>query len=440
VTAQPRLFAIAVLLLAEVSIGGAAPCAAAEEHLVYWPLVTDGKEYRRVSYPHQAGSLLVLADTEVVLEARRAPVSYWPITREYLADFAKHPPPVPGSIEIVDGSGAVTVAEPESLVVWHPLGVGAGPAELVHGENAGSFYQGYLQAAYAAAEEEREYQRILGAHQAAVEAWIRMAAERRGQNMPPPPPELDIEKPEPFHAFATEPRQAAVVSLPEGTYTVRIRGPDGRIVPGSERELISFAPLARAVGYVLRPEDRWTRPVISFAPDEAIYTTGRTDLFLQPVPVVEYDARRHARLFRPQSVEVAAPSLTVWTPDEERDWANDEATLALWDGNAMLDAVPRRPYRVRQLAGTSRGYEIEEFASDGGALEPDFYAMRVGKHAKLTQVGLVTDGVAGDPVIGSIREVRRVTMPNEALLFLPALLPLAIGVGLRLSPLRPLRR
>jgi hypothetical protein len=440
VIGQPRLFAIAVLLLAEVSIGGAAPCAAAEEQLVYWPLVTDGKEYRRVSYPHQAGSLLVLADTEVVLEARRAPVSYWPITREYLADFAKHPPPVPASIEIVDGSGAVTVAEPESFVVWHPLGVGAGPAELVHGEKAGSFYQGYLQAAYAAAEEEREYQRILGAHQAAVEAWIRMAAARRGQNMPPPPPEMDVEKPAPFHAFATEPRQAAVVSLPEGAYTVRIRGPDGRIVPGSERELISFAPLARAVGYVLRPEDRWTRPVISFAPDEAIYTTGRTDLFLQPVPVVEYDARRHARLFRPQSVEVADPSRTVWTPDEERDWANDEAALALWDGNAMLDAVPRRPYRVRQLAGTSRGYELEELASDGGALEPDFYAMRVGKDANLTQVGLVTDGVAGDPLIGSIREVRRVTMPNEALLFLPALLPLAIGVGLRLSPLRPLRR
>jgi hypothetical protein len=141
-----------------------------------------------------------------------------------------------------------------------------------------------------------------------------MAAERRGQNMPSPPPELDIEKPEPFHAFATEPRQAAVVSLPEGTYTVRVRGADGAIVPGSERELISFAPLDWAVGYVLRPENRWTRPVISFAPDEAIYTTGRTDLFFQPVRVVEYDARRYARLFRPQSVEVADPSLTVWTP------------------------------------------------------------------------------------------------------------------------------
>jgi hypothetical protein len=440
VIARAALWAVAALLSLGGTIGGTAPCAAAAEQLVYWPLITDGKEYRRVPYPEEAGSLLVLADTDVVIEARRAPVSYWPITREYFADFSKHPPPVPGNVEIVDGSGAVTVAEPESFVVWHPLGIGAGPAELVHGEKAVAFYEGYLQAARAAAEEEREYQRILGAHQAAVEAWIRMAAERRGQNMPPPPPELDIEKPEPFHAFATAPRQAAVVSLPEGTYTMRIRDPDGQIVPGSERELGSFAPLGRAVGYVLRPEDRWTRPVISFAPDEAIYTTGRTDLFFQPVPVLEYDARRYARLFRPQSVEVVDPSLTAWTPREERAWVDDEVALALWDGDARFEALPRRPYRVRQLAGTSRGYEIEEFATEESPLEPDFYAMRVPQDAELRQIGLLAGGAASDPVDGSIRQVRVVALPGEALLFLAALLPLAIGLGLRIARLPWLRR
>ena len=139
--------------------------------------------------------------------------------------------------------------------------------------------------------------------------------------MPAPPPELEIVRPEPFHAFATEPRDAAVLSLPEGAYTLRIRGADGEIVPGSERELVSFAPLDRAIGYVLRPEDRWTRPMLSFAPDETIYTTGRTDLFFEPVPVVEYDAGRYTRLFRPQSVEAADAAQTVWTADTEREAA-----------------------------------------------------------------------------------------------------------------------
>lgn len=70
------------------------------------------------------------------------------------------------------------------------------------------------------------------------------------------------------------------------------------------------------IGYVIRPEDRWTRPITRFAPNETIYTytTGKTDLFFQAVPVVEYEASFFTRLFRPQSVEAVDPSLTVWVP------------------------------------------------------------------------------------------------------------------------------
>jgi hypothetical protein len=324
-------------------------------------------------------------------------------------------------------------------VLWHPLGVGAGPAELVRGAAAMELYQDYVQTARAAAEKEQQYQRIVGAHRAAVEAWLRLAAERRGQDMPAPPPELDLKPPEPYHAYATEPRVAAVVSLPEGAYTVRIRDPQGGIVPGSERELVSFAPLDRAVGYVLRPENRWTRPVISFRPDETIYTTGRTDLFVQPVPVVEYDARRFTRLFRPQSVEVADRSQTVWAPDEARGWDGDGGVaLELWDGDALLGTLPRTPYRVTQLAGAARGYAIEAFVPEAGAtLEPDFDAMRLARDAEITEIGLVVDGAAGDPVRASVREVRRVVPPSDAMLFLPALLPLVVGLALRAWRRRP---
>jgi hypothetical protein len=137
---------------------------------------------------------------------------------------------------------------------------------------------------------------------------------------------------------------------------------------------------------------------------------------------------------------VVDPFLTAWTPREERTWVDDAVALALWDGDARLEALPRRPYRVRQLAGTSRGYEIEEFATEEGPLEPDFYAMRVPPDAELRQIGLLAGGAASDPVDGSIRQVRVVALPGEALLFLPALLPLAIGLGLRIARLPWLRR
>jgi hypothetical protein len=423
------------VVIAAVCATAAPYVAEAVEQLVWWPLVTDGQEYRRVPYPQEAGSLLVLADSDIVVEARFAPVSYWPITREYLADVSGQPRAAQGAIEIVDGSGQATVIEPEPYVLWHPLGVGAGPARLIHGEAAVTFYDGYLEDARAAAASEREYQRLLGLHQAAVEAWLRLAAERRGQNMPAPPPELEIEPPEPFHVFASEPRHAAVLSLPEGTYTLRLRSADGEIVPGSERELVSFGPLDRAIGYVLRPEDRWTQPVLSFAPDETIYTTGRTNLFFEPVPVVEYDAERYARLFRPQSVEVADAAQTLWTADLARQDADNGVALGLWNGDTLVDTLPQTPYRVAQLAGASRGYLIEPFAPESSALEPDFHAMRVPREAEVTRVGLLAEGAAEAPPRAD-RQLRKIAPWPEALLFLPALLPLVVGVAIRIGSRR----
>ena len=424
--------AVAVMLSVMLCLTLLAPVPArAKEQLVYWPLVTNGTEYRRISYPNQAGSLVVLADKEVVIEARYAPVSYWPITREYLADFSQKLRLANGNIEIVDESGKITVVAPEPYVLWYPAGVGAGPSVLARGTEALELYEDYVKDARSAAEAAQEYQRIVAERHAAAAAWMRMAAERP-KFLPPPPPELTLEEPERFQAFATEPREAAVISLPEGAYTVRIRDAGNQIVPGSERKLVSFGALNQAVGYVLRPADRWTQPIFSFAPDETIYTAGRTDLFFQPVPVVQYEARRFTRLFRPQSVEITDPTLTMWVPREESDVLADGAALALWHGDSVTATSPRTPYRVVQFAAASRGYTIEEFApTSNSSLKPDFYAMRVGGDSAVTRVSLFL-GDSGKPASVSERQIRQVSLPAEPLLFLPALLPLAVGLALRL--------
>jgi hypothetical protein len=420
-----------LMLVAWFCVATAPALGQVDRQVVYWPLVTDGTEYRRVSYPLEAGSLVVLADTEIVIEARLAPVSYWPISREYLPDLSGEPELLRGSVEIVDGSGTISILEPEPYVLWYPGGAAAGPSELVHGETAKTFYEDYVQKARSAADRLKEYQRVVAEHRRMVEAWIQMAAERRGQNMPPPPPELDLQAPEVFQAFATEPREAFIVSFPAGSYEVQFRGADGNIVPGSGRKLVSFGPLDQGIGYVLRPENRWTQPVVSFAPDEIIYTTGGTDLFFQPVPVVEYPAQLFTRLFRPQSIEAADPSLTLWVPGKENDGGNESAALALWQGDSRGEALPRNGYRVNQLAGSGRGYTIDEFLPNAGAsLHPDFTAMRLEPNRAVTQVSLVR-GTEGNQVKASERAVKLVSPPAEPLLFLPALLPLALGVALR---------
>jgi hypothetical protein len=409
--------------------------AAAKEQLVYWPLVSDGTEYRRVSYPNEAGPLRVLAGTEVVLDLRRAPVSYWPITREHLADLSAGSEVTEGTLEIVGASGDATSYRPEVYVIWHPSGVGAGAAQLVRGERAEALYEDYVRRARKAAEQAKQYQQIVAEHQALVEAWLRMAGERRGANVPDPPPELTLAPPPPYYAFATEPRPGFIVSLPPGRYTVRLRGAGGDIVSGSERRLLSFGPIDQGFGYVVRPENRWTQPVVSFAPDEVIYTTGETGLFLEPVPVAEYQALHFTRLFRPQSAEVTDPSLTVWVPRNEKDGAVD-AALAVWNGAERIRTVPRSGYRVLQIPDASRGYRIEEFHPTADeALEADFHAMRLDPASAATTVRLLQDG-SGQTLEGSHRRVRSVRPPPQPLLLLPALLPLALGLAVRTAARR----
>jgi hypothetical protein len=246
--------------------------------------------------------------------------------------------------------------------------------------------------------------------------------------MPKPPPQLELQAPESYRGFATEPAEAFILKLPAGTYTLRLRGADGGIVPASERGLVSFAPLDRGIGYVIRPEDRWTQPLVSFAPDEVIYTTGGTDLFFEPLPVAEYEARRFTRLFRPQSVGTADPSLTVWVPvpaPEGPGWP-----LALWEGGERIATLPRTGFRVTQTAGALRGYTIEEFSPDPKASQtPDFTAARLSREVGSARLGLANPD--GSAVERSERQIRVVTPASEPLLFLPALLPLALAIVVR---------
>src|SRR5688500_14279931 len=154
-----RMGALLVLLGASLFMAAMAAVTQDREQVVYWPLVTDGGEYRRVAYPEEAGPILVLADTEVVIDPRRAPVSFWPITREYLADMARSTRVADVELLLLDTSGAARTFEPDQYVVWYPEGVGASLAELVRGEAALTLYNDYVAKARASAAEMQAYQR-----------------------------------------------------------------------------------------------------------------------------------------------------------------------------------------------------------------------------------------------------------------------------------------
>lgn len=397
-----------------------------EEQVVVWPLVGNGGEYRRVAYPRQVDPLRVLADTPIVLEARRAQVYFWPLTREYLADFTALNEPLAGTLEIVSAGGEVRRIAPRRYTLWYPDGAAGGRSELLFDELAQEAYDTYVREARAAAEATRAFEQRRADYYVRVQAWLQQAAARV-QPLPPPPPEFTETEPPPYRAYAAEIEEAPVVSLPPGEYRLRWRGPDGAVVADSERRVVSFAPRRRAVGYRILPEGRWTQAETSYDPDEVLYVGGDDVLYLQPIAVEEYNAALYARLLRPQTLEAPDPSLYVWVPRG----AVSGTRLALWDGGQRLDTVPEVPYRVTQRGGAAFGYSIEPAQAAGATLAPDFVAMRVPPEpARISGLSLI--GPDGVEVPNSRREIRPVRAVLDALVYLPAAIPLLLTILTRL--------
>jgi hypothetical protein len=397
-----------------------------EAQIVVWPLVTNGLEYRRVAHPQQVDTVRVLADTPVVFEARRAEVYFWPLTREYLADFGAQQEPLVGSLEIVSPGGEVRRIAPRRYTTWYPEGVSAGRSELLFDELADAAHSSYQREARQAAEAAQAFEQRRAEHYARAQAWLQQAAAR-AQPLPPPPPEFTEQEPPPYRAYASAIAESPVVSLPAGEYRLRWRGPEGALIAGSERRLVSFGPRRQAVGYRILPESRWTQAEASFDPGEAVYLRGDGALFLQPIAVEEYNANLYARLHRPQTLEAPDPSVHLWVPRGPVVGAQ----LSVLGPAGRQAPIAARPYRVAQQAGTAFGYRVEPFEASSSPLQPDFVAMRLPSEAgPLSRLSLIEP--SGAEVANSQREIRPIRSTPEPLLYAPALIPLLVATVLRL--------
>ncbi len=405
-------------------VGGTERAGEEREELVYYPLVTNGFEYQRVPYPVEVETIRILAGEPVALEARRSLVSFWPITREYLADFAKLDEPVAGSAEVIDQSGTVTTVEPRVYTLWYPEGLFA-EGQLVAGDEAQQTYDTYVAEARAAFEADRQYQMRVARLQAEIDEWLALAAEGV-EPLPDPPAELTEPRPERYRAYASEPAVAPVVALPVGSYTLRWRGLDGEIVPGSERKLVSFDSTRTGVSYTIIPYDRWTQPIFSFDPEEAIYLAAEQDIFLAPLHSSRFNSYLYSRVFEPQTIEAPERTAALWVPDD----ADPDLTgyrLRAWQEGEQAGELPWLGYRVYQVPGATRGYTIEQF-DEPGALQPDFMAMRLPVDQSVTAISLL--GPDGGEVTNSRRDLRRVPTVPRVMLYLPAVAFLGVAASL----------
>jgi len=410
-----RLVPLALGLALVLPIQAAHGAGERERQTVFNGVVFDGEGYRGQFYPGNEQTIHLLADAPNVLVPKVTDVYWWPITREYKADWESTNESLTGTLEVGDLTFPMTVYS-----MRYDGSYAAAATELLTSESAVRAHVENQQA-------RDDYQLALGRyHQdleefdASLEAWGDEIDRRRAEGLatddlpapeqPSPPAQITV--------TVTEPQPGIAFSLPAGEYAMRLRAPDGSIVPGSERTLVAFGPRREGVAYKVIAASRYTLPDASTDPNDIIFVSGEAALYIQPAAQREYDAFYAAKLLHSQQQSVQnRRGVWSWLPAGELP----ASTLSLSANGGPPQPVEADVYYAKQRPGAALGYEIVPYDESAGQGVSTFRAFEV-----RPQAGVMTVSASG--VAGSTREIRTVDTDMGTALLLLAFAPLAAGL------------
>jgi hypothetical protein len=182
-----------------------------------------------------------------------------------------------------------------------------------------------------------------------------------------------------------------------------------------------FAARRVGVGYTVVPQTRWTTPDESPAPTDVIFGEADSTLYLEPRVARELPARSWALLQNPQR---SAADAGDWV------WVNGEllidATFQIASGGQVVAEEPLTAYDVEQVPGRQLGYDVVPHDPEGsGAPAFEAYPLQLAATGARYEVRLVGDD--GQPMPGSVREIRVPADPPVSRLFVLSALPLVLG-------------
>ena len=294
--------------------------------------------------PPQVTELYILADRQHVISPRRTRVYYWSIDREYKPDWAALNERLDGTLEILDARGRLIQEMEKDWYVLVPNLDGGGSGSLLIGDQSQARYEQYQ-------ERRQAYLNRVSAYDQALKVYLEQQEAGEGGLVRPPV------LPEPFNEVDIQvPQQAFIISLPPGTYNLRLRDPAGDIVADTERRMIVISSRRQGVGYNVIPEEKWTRPERSDESDDRIYyTPADTNLYLQARRILEFNEFEFTRLTEPQNT-TASNERWVWVPME--DMLDNSLLISATD--LTQQQVTADIFAVEQLPGictwVSRGF------------------------------------------------------------------------------------
>jgi hypothetical protein len=370
--------------------------------------------------PPSSDTIYILAGETSMISPRNTFIYYWPITNEYRAAWAERNVQLEGTLQITQQGQPSRTIEQTSYTIQYYSGERTPRPLLYLGEEAEAAHQRF--------ESDRAaYQADVRAYEQARVAWLELARELQREEgeqelaLPPMP-----EPPEPLRLFSTGLNRGFPLNLPAGTYNIQTLLPDGTPQAGTARRLVVFEARRVATGYRVIPQARWTMPEEVTDPADAILGNEGGLFYLQPHMIREYPALAYEHLMNPQYQGDTQGAEWRWVLGEPVDGG----TLEVIRNGQLIEQVPLEQYRVRQIPGSTLGYEIlpyDQVEEPGSRRAPDFEGYRIALTGDLPAYAVRLRSPGGAILIGSHRQVRALPpIALRPLLVLP-LLPVFLG-------------
>jgi hypothetical protein len=401
-----------------------------EEAFVYGLNAAIARTFTGTFAPPASSTIYLLADRTSVISPRKTEIYFWPITNDYKANWSILNEPVPGTLEILQRGRVIQAIEPTDYTIHYQREGSEVIATLFTAADAVAAQERF-------AASQKAYQQASREFFQQQQAWLALAGEAnqriaRGEQATIPPAPTP---PEPLTVSSNGLNNGVPVQLPAGSYQIRVRAPDGSIVPSSTRDLVVFAPRRASIGYMVVPATRWTTPDQIEDPAAVIVGKANSQLYLVPHEAREYPAEAYALLQNPQT-QVGQTAEWQWVLGSPIQQGELEVLTPAGAERRQLT-----PYRVQQAPGATLGYEILPFERNPERpnAQPDLvgFPLPMGEPGSRLEVRMISP--QGQVLAGSVHQVHVPSAPPLLALVLIAAIPLAAGSALIVRRRRRMR-
>ncbi len=436
----PFLFGITLLLFSLQGLRADMPKKS--EELVYTILAFNGKDYSHTFCREEAGTIYILANCDNFITIRKTFVYFWPITGQWNTDFETLNEVVDGYIEIKEKKSSRVLAikkvkytffniRGEYENQWKVLTDGEAYRER---DKWKKMYYGYI-------EEVEKYHEEYEAYRKRFNELLQVAnnLKKRGENFTDILQQIDsLKQPEEpvqplyYNVPPVPVEEAYILNLPVGEFEVRFILPDGKVLEGSEKRVVSFEKRrGRGVGFDIIPGDKWTRPVQNTVLSSIIYINGKTDIFIRPFFENEYNDLYYNRLVRNDSTG----NIHAYSWMRIRQVPGSIVEVTYKDGRKEL--IREGQFIVEQAQGPSLGYTIVTYDPKGehAGIPPNLIAFHIPREPGERSVTLKLLDTQQRPIENGEREIRvingeRYRLISVVFIFIP-ILSMFIVLGIR---------